>query len=165
MVVSPVQFRKASKHALAAIAISLFLFLSTARPAHAVSSDEVILDDAALSHLEQQAASAQFKEQCFLYTEVLHNLTEIAGKQLADGQDEQAAATFRHIDSVAAKIQQALAKDAKRLKNAEMLLEHTTHRLSDMLHITSGDERTTLQSTLQRVNAVQSALLTQVFAK
>lgn len=135
------------------------------RPAHASGADEVILDTAAITQLEQRAESAQFKEQCFLYTEVLHDLTEIAGKQLAAGQDEQVAGTLKHIDVVTSKIQQALAKDAKRLKNAEMLVEHTARRLADMLHITSGDQRVAFQSTLQRVNAVQTSLLGQVFAK
>ncbi|HEY4354201.1 MAG TPA: hypothetical protein VGN16_00520 [Acidobacteriaceae bacterium] len=133
------------------------------RPAFA--SEEAILDAAAITQLEQQASTAQVKDQCFLYTEVLHSLTEIAGKQLADGQDEEAAVTFHHIDTITAKIQHALAKDAKRLKNAEMLMEHTTRRLSDMLHVTNGDERTALQGTLQRVSAVHSQLLSQVFAK
>ena len=140
-------------------------FMAAVKPARAMATEEVLMDSVAISQLEQQAANAQLKEQCFLYTQVLHNLTEVAGKQLADGEDEQAATTFKHIDSVTAKIQQALARDAKRLKNAEMLMEHTTRRLTDMLHITSGDQRANLQSTLQHVNALQSQLLSQVFAK
>lgn len=151
------------RHAVLVGLVSMGFAALGSRPAFA--SEEILLDSAAISQLEQQASTAQLKEQCFLYTEVLHSLTEIAGKQLADGQDEQAAVTFHHIDTVVAKIQQALAKDAKRLKNAEMLMEHTTRRLSDMLHITNGDERAALQGTLQKVTAVHSQLLSQVFAK
>lgn len=147
------------------LSFALLLVCTVVNPFGAHAAEEVLLDEPALLHLEQQAASAQFKEQCYLYTELLHNLTEIAGKQLADGQDEQAAATFRHIDSIAAKVQIAMGKDAKRLKNAEMLLEHATHRLTDMLHITSGDQHAALQATVGRVNALQSLLLAQVFAK
>ncbi len=154
-----------SKKALIVGALCLFLSLTFAAPTRARAMDETILDEATLLHLEQQAASAEFKEQCYLYTEILHSLTEIAGKQLADGQDDQAAVTFRHIDSIAAKVQMAMAKDAKRLKNAEMIMEHTTRRLTDMLHITSGDQHTALQATVTRVNAVQTLLLSQVFAK
>ncbi len=151
---------------LASVPAFVVLFaLSFTLPAKALATDEVILDEPALVHLEQQAASAQFREQCFLYTELLHNLTEIAGKQLADGQDEQAAATFRHIDLVVGKVQVTLGKDAKRLKNAEMILEHATHRLTDMLHITAGDQHVALQATVGKVNALQSLLLSQVFAK
>ena len=156
---------KSSNRALIAGSLCLLLLLTFGSPARAHAMDEVILDDASLLRLEQQAANAQFKEQCYLYTEILHNLTEVAGKQLADGQDDQAAATFRHIDSIAAKVQLALAKDAKRLKNAEMIMEHTTRRLTDMLHITSGDQHAALQATVARVNTVQNLLLSQVFAQ
>jgi len=155
---------KSWKHSIVLGSIALCLVMFVPRTARA-STDEVILDAAALTHLEEQASSAQIKEQCFLYTEILHNLTELAGKQLADGQEEQAATTFRHIDLITARLERAIAKDAKRLKNAEMLMEHTTHRLSDMLHITSGDQHTALQSTLERVNALHTQLLAQVFAK
>lgn len=147
------------------VGLVAFGLLAANKPARAMATEEVLLDTVAITQLEQQAANAQVKEQCFLYTQVLHSLTEIAGKQLADGEDDQAATTLKHIDSVTAKIQQALARDTKRLKNAEMLMEHTTRRLSDMLHITSGDQRANLQSTLQHVNALQSQLLNQVFAK
>jgi hypothetical protein len=153
------------KQAASFVLIVLCVLAGGQRSAYAYGGDEVILDSAAISQLEQRAETAQFKEQCFLYTEVLHNLTEVAGKELADGQDEQVAGTLKHIDLVTAKIQRALAKDAKRLKNAEMLLEHTSRRLTDMLHITAGDQREAFQSTLQRVSAVQSSLLGQVFAK
>jgi hypothetical protein len=155
--------RSGNTSRLSILAILIALALTCAPQIRA--SDEVILDAAALTVLEQQASAAQFKEQCFLYAQLLHSLTEIAGKQLADGNDEEAASTFKHIDSVAAKMEAALARDAKRLKNAELLMEHTTRRLTDMVHITSGEQRETLQSTLKHVSTLHSQLLTQVFAK
>ena len=124
-----------------------------------------VLDAAALVTLEQQAAVAQPREQCFLYTQVLRGLTEIEGQQLADGQEEQAASTLQHIDVIATKLHSAMARDAKKLKDAELLMERTSRRLSDMVHVASGDSRDKLQSALQHVNAVHNELLAQVFAK
>lgn len=131
--------------------------------AHAYNP-EIILDDAALAQLETRAQSAQPREQCFLYVELVHNLTEIAGKQLADGDSLSASATLKRIDSIAQKIHMSVARDTKRLKNAELLLHHTTHRLSDMVHVAAGDDKPTLQSTLKRLDTVQNEILTAVFA-
>lgn len=143
--------------------LSLPLFLAVTPTARAASSNEVILDSAALLQLEARAQAAQPREQCFLYTELVNNLTELAGRQLAAGQDDEAGATLRHIDMVAQRIHMALARDTKRLKNAELLLHHTTRRLSDMLHAAPGDDRPVLQSTLQRLDTVQTELLNKVF--
>lgn len=145
------------------VLLTLPLFLSVTPAARAASSNEVLLDSAALLQLEARAQAAQPREQCFLYTELVHNLTELAGRQIADGHDDEASATLRHIDDIAQRIHMALARDTKRLKNAELLLHHTTRRLSDMLHAAPGDDRPVLQSTLQRLDTVQSELLSKVF--
>jgi hypothetical protein len=139
------------------------LLCVVASPKARAISDEVILDDAALMQLEARAEAAQPREQCFLYAELVHNLTERAGKQLADGESEQASATFKRIDVLAQKIHMSLARDTKRLKNAEMLMHHTTRRLADMMHVASNDDRAVVQSTLKRLDTVQSELLAQVF--
>ena len=139
------------------------ILLCFAAPLRALSLDEMILNDAALTQLEARAEAAQPREQCFLYAELVHNLTERAGKQLSDGESEQASATFKRIDALAQKIHMSLARDTKRLKNAELLMHHTTRRLADMLHIASNDDRAVVQSTLKQLDKVQSELLAQVF--
>jgi len=133
--------------------------------ARASSTEAVLMDAAALTQMEQQAANAQPREQCFLYTQVLQDWTEVEGRQLADGQDEQALATLQHMELLAAKLHSALMKDAKRLKDAELVMSRTTRRLSDMVHVASGDSREKLQATLKHMNDVHAELLTQVFAK
>ena len=134
---------------------------STARAAS--SSDAALLDDIALTQLETRAQAAPPREQCFLYTQLVNDLTEVAGKQLAAGDSTQASATIRRIDAFAQKIHMSLARDTKRLKNAEMLMHHTTRRLADMLHVAPNEDRPVLQSTLTRLDTVQTELLTQVF--
>lgn len=148
------------------LTLSTFLVLaSTAHAARiAASNEEAALDANALMQLETRAETAQPREQCFLYTELVHNLTEIAGRQLAQGDSDLASITLKHIASIAQKIHMSLARDTKKLKSAELMLHHTTRRLSDMVHVASSDDRPVLQSTLQRLDAVQSELLAQVFA-
>jgi len=140
-------------------------FTFAAKVAVASAPDESVLDAAALLRMEQQAEAAQPREQCFLYTQVVHSLTEAAGKQLADGQEGLAASTIQHIQVVTAKMQKILLKNSKRMKNAEELMEHTTRRLADMLHLTSNETRPALEAALQRLNAEQSAMLNEVFAE
>jgi hypothetical protein len=115
--------------------------------------------------MEQRADAAQPRDQCYLFTEVLQGLTELAGRQIAAGDDANAAATLRRINVVAAKVQQTSSANARRLKNAEILLDYTTRRLTDMARIVSGSERTAMQSTLQRVDRVHTQLLAMVFAR
>jgi hypothetical protein len=114
--------------------------------------------------MEQRADSAVVRDQCYLYTQVVHGLTELAGRQLSAGLDEEAEATIRHVDVVAGKIDLAASKDPKRLKNAEMLLEHTSERLTDMVRAASDAQRDLMKSTLRHLNAVHSGVLSMVFA-
>jgi hypothetical protein len=145
------------------LSLLAILVCIAAPPSARAAITEVILDENALTQLETRAQSAQPREQCFLYAELVHNLTEIAGKQLANGENERASITFKRIDALAQKIHMSLARDTKKLKDAELLMHHTTRRLADMVHVASVDDRAVLQSTLKRMDEVQSELLTQVF--
>ncbi|HSU19030.1 MAG TPA: hypothetical protein VLI45_04735 [Acidobacteriaceae bacterium] len=113
--------------------------------------------------MEQRADAAQPRDQCYLFTQVLHGLTELAGRQIAAGDD--ASATLQRIDVVALKVEKTSADNPKRLKNAELLLEHITRRLTDMAHVVSGGEQTAMQSTLQQLDKVHTAVLAMVFAR
>jgi hypothetical protein len=115
--------------------------------------------------MEQRADAAQPREQCWMFAEVLHGWTELAGRQMAAGDDLDADVTLNHMDSVAAKMQKASAGNAKRLKNAEMLLDHITRRLTDMAHIATSGQRSTMQNTLQAVNRLHTQVLNVIFAK
>ena len=90
-------------------------------------------------------------------------MTEIAGKQMVDGDTDQASATLKKIEYYAQLIHLGLARDTKRLKNAEMLMHHTTRRLGEYLRRASGEDKPTLQATLKQLNVVQDEILTQVF--
>ena len=133
--------------------------------AHAYSAvNESVTGATELADLETQAASAEPRERCYLYTELLHNWTELAGREIAAGNDEAARAAMQHADADAAKLKSALARDSKRLKNAELILEHSVRRLSDMVRVTTLDQREVMQSVLRHVSSVHDDLLAAVFA-
>ena len=130
---------------------------------HAGAIDDVVPDPAFIALLEQRAEQAKPKEQCFLYTELVHDLTVLAGKQLRDGDVDHASLTLKGVEHYAQLIHLGLANDTKRLKNAELLMHHTTRRLGEFLHAASGDDRPILEATLKQLDQVQDELLTQVF--
>jgi hypothetical protein len=140
-------------------ALSLFFLVLPARAA----TNESIPTPEALARLEVRAAQAKPREQCFLYTELVHGLTQQAAAQLAADDTDHAAATLRQIDQDAHLIQRNLARNSNRMKDAQKLLHDTTFRLGQLLHLVNGDDRATVQDTLRQLNQLNDELLTQVF--
>lgn len=140
----------------------LFCFCSSCQ---AAGVDDVVPTPQAINQLEQRALQANPREQCFLYTELVHSMTELAGKQMLDGDIGPASATLKRIEHYARLIHLGLARDTKRLKNAELIMHHTTRRLGDYMHAASGDDRVVLQATLKQLDQVQDEILNQVFAR
>lgn len=142
---------------------TLPLFFSLCPTLQAASIDENILDAQALSALELRAQQANPRDQCFLYTELVHALTETAGRQMLQGDTDQASASLKKVEQYANLIHLGLATDTKRLKNAEQLMHHTTYRLGEYLHKASAEDHDTLQATLKRLDKVHDEILAQVF--
>jgi hypothetical protein len=151
--------------ALYLASIGLISALVLAIPVHAAAIDESIPGPEGIAQLEQRASLAKPREQCFLYTELVHTMTEKAGKEIAAGDTENAAVTLKQVNQLAHLIHLNLTNDTRRLKNAEMLMHHTTYRLAEYLHLVSGDDKVTVQATLKQLDQVNDELLTQVFNK
>jgi hypothetical protein len=149
----------------ASLVFGLALLLNLCPPLSASSVDSNLPDAQALMQLEQRAQQAKPREQCFLYAELVHTMTEIAGKQMLAGDADQASATLKKVEHYAQLIHLNLADDTKRLKNAEMLMHHTTYRLSEYLHQASSEDQATLKATLKQLDQVQDEILNQVFKK
>jgi hypothetical protein len=146
----------------ATVLLPLSLSLVFCTPAHASNNDENLPDAQALAQLELRAQQAGPRDQCFLYTELVHTMTEIAGKQMLNGDVDQASATLKKVNHYAQLIHVSLADNAKRLKNAEMLLHHTTYRLGEYLHKASSEDQATLNVTLKQLDKVHDELLAEV---
>jgi hypothetical protein len=147
------------------VGVALMVLGVTWWMARASGPDETILSAESMTGLEQRADHAGSKDQCFLYTELLHALTELEGKQIGDGDKRAGTATLARMDEVLAKMKTSEMKDARRLKNAEQLMEHTTHRMGDMVHLASGEERAAMKSTLDHLNKIHEDMLATVFAR
>ena len=138
--------------------------LFTVSPARASSVSESGVSAITLTGLETRAAEADPRERCYLYTELLHGWTELAGQAITAGDEDAARTAVQHADADADKLKGTLAKDSKRLKNAEQILEHTVHRFSDMMRVTSMEQRDAMQAVLRHMSSVHDELLAAVFA-
>lgn len=140
------------------------LLTSPISVAFAAGTNDSLTDPGALSQLEQRAEHASAREQCFLYTELVQGYTQVAGKQMADGDMDQASATLKLVQSYATRIHMGLARDTKRLKNAEKMMHAASRSLGEYLHHVSLEDKAVVESTLRQLEKVNDELLAQVFA-
>jgi len=127
--------------------------------------DDKIPDQQSINALEAKLSQAQPREQCFLYAELVHQMTEFSLRQYSAGDVENANRLLVRIQQFANKIHLSVAEDNKRLKNTEILLRHTAFRLSEMLHNSSYEDRPLVQQTLAQVNQAETEAMMQVFRK
>jgi len=148
---------------VATIVVSALAFsLSCVR---ALAIDERIADPQAMAALIAKADQASPKDQCFLYAELVHQMTELAGQQFSSGDEDHASATLRLVQRYTEKIHIGVTEDGKKLKNAEQLIQHTSYRLTGILNAASYEDRQVLQATLKQLEQVQTELMMQVFKK
>jgi hypothetical protein len=145
-------------------AILVFLTVS-AVPLCASGFDDKIPDQQSIDALALKARQAPPREQCFLYAELVHEMTELSVRRYAAGDVEKAAVLLRQIQELTRKIHLSVAEDNKRLKYTEILLRHTAFRLTGMLHSSSFEDQPLVAETLAQVNQVQSEAMMQVFRK
>ena len=143
--------------------IALPLVLCTSCPLCAATNDKNLQDEQAIIQLEQRALQAKPRDQCFLYTELVSAMTELAGKEILDGDTDHASAMLKKIEHYTELIHMGLSTDPKRVKNAQMLMHRTANRLNEYLHEASSEDQATLKATLKQLNQVQDELLAQVF--
>lgn len=142
----------------------LFLFLAVPAARAASSHDDQPLDAAGLVLLEARAEQADPREQCFLFTELVHFYIEAAGQQMAAGDMDQASTTLHRVQHFADRIHVGLARDSKRVKRAEMLMHTASHNLGLYLHLVSTEDQAVVTATVAQLNKVNEELLAQVFA-
>jgi hypothetical protein len=141
----------------------IVLLLSFSLPVRATAVNDNLPDAQTLAQLELRAQQASPRDQCFLYTELVHTMTEIAGRQMLNGDIDEASATLKKVNHYAQLIHFSVADNAKRIKNAEMLMHHTTYRLGEYLHKASSEDQDTLKATLKQLDQVHAELLAEVF--
>lgn len=143
----------------------LFAIATLAIPALASSPDDKAIDQTTIAALEARIPGAQPREQCFLYAELIHQMTEFSMKQYAAGDTDKATDLLKQIQNLTHKLHLSMGENDKRLKNAEILLRHTAFRLTEFLHNSSTDDREVVQATLAQVNRAESETMLSVFKK
>ena len=149
----------------AGLVVVTVLLATAALPACASGIDNKIPDMDTIMALESRANVAEPREQCFLYAQVVHQMTELSVRQYAAGEVGKATDLLKRIQQLAQKIHLSLAKNDKRVKNAEILLNHSAFRLTEMLHASSFEDRSLVQDTLTDVTMAQKESMFQVFKK
>jgi hypothetical protein len=120
----------------------------------------------ALAELQTKADQAQPRDKCFLYAELVSQMTDLAGRQFNSGDSEQASETIKRLQTYAEKITHTgVADDSKKLRDAELLMRRTSFRLKGMLNKASYEDRPALELTLKQLNQIQTELMMQVFKK
>lgn len=143
----------------------VLLVLALAVPAFASSPDEKPIDEQSIAALQARIPLAHPREQCFLYAELIHQMTEFSMRQYAAGDVDQATDMLKEIQKLTHKLHLSMAENDKRLKNAEILLRHTAFRLNEFLHNSSTDDRPVVEATLAQVNRAESEAMLEVFRK
>lgn len=147
-----------------ALTMALCLTLSASCFAY-YTHDDQLPSAQQLAQMVQRAQQASPRDQCFLYTQLIHTMTEIAGQEMLAGETEKAASTFQQIQHYAAMLQAGLARNAKHLMNAQMLMHNTTRQLQEYVRRSSFEDREPMEATLKQLTKVEDQLLNQVFAQ
>jgi hypothetical protein len=148
-----------------ACSVILLAIATASVPALASSPDDKPVDQQSIAALEARIPQVQPREQCFLYAELIHQMTEYSMKQYAAGDVSKATDMLKQIQNITHKIHLSLANNDKRLKNAEILLRHTAFRLTEFLHSSDSDDRPIVEATLTQVNRAESETMMGVFRK
>ena len=146
------------------VPIAVFLTLSlNVGYIHAAASDSSVPDQQTIDALEARANQAQPREQCFLYAQLVQQMTELSIRQYQAGNVSRASGLLQQIQRIAKKIHLNVSDNDKRLKNAELMLSQTAFRLGEMVQASSVDDRPLVEQTLAQVTDAKNAALLEVF--
>ena len=125
------------------------------------------LDDSptALTTRQAKADQAQPRDRCFLYAELVSQMTDLAGQQFNSRDSGQASETLKLVRRYAEKIHMGVADDSQKLRDAELLMQRTSFRLKRILSGASYEDRPLLELTLKQLDQVKVQLTMQVFKK
>jgi hypothetical protein len=131
--------------------------------APAVASGAKNADNQKLNELELRAEHAQPQEQCYLFAQVVSQMSQVADRQLASGDDVDAQKTLAGLEQYTARIHQTLGPKNKKLKQSEILVRQTARRVDGMFHQAALEQQDMLQNALHKLNALQAELMQTVF--
>lgn len=123
------------------------------------------LDAQEMSALTAKAEHAVPKDRCYLYAKLVSAMVWKAGQELRAGDSAAATATLGAIRKYTAMIHVDLTDHSKKLKDAQIMMNHTSFRLKELMKSSSLDDQPAFASTLSQLNEVQSQMMLAVFQK
>ena len=148
------------------VPLAVLVFLTVfAAAACASGFDDKAPSQQSIDALEAKASQAQPREQCFLYAQLVQEMTEVSLREYSAGDAARATEMLKHVQTLVRKIHLSVSDNDKRLKSAQILLRHAAFRLTEMLHDSSLEDRPLVEQTLAQVNQAQNETMMQVFRK
>ncbi len=123
------------------------------------------LDPSALQALADKAEHAATREQLYLYAQLVRSSTETAGNSLASGDVKAGNTALVSVLTYATALDAAVVHDAKKLKDAEILLRESAFRLKASMLATAVEDRPAMAAALNKINAAEAKVMSAVFAK
>lgn len=142
------------------VVLSTLLLSCASAPAASIDNSPT-----SLAELQTKADQAQPRDKCFLYAELVSQMTDLADRQFNSGDSGQASETLKRVQTCAEKIHMGVADGSRKLRDAELLMRRTSFRLKGMLNKAAYEDRPTLELTLKQLNQIQTELMMQVFKK
>ncbi len=116
-----------------------------------------------LTILEGKVERAALRDQCYLYAELVQTMTEIASHQLLAGEPGDAAATLASVEHYAGLLDAGLARDTKKVKDAEILMRQTAFKLKESLNGAAAEDRPAVEHAIHQLDQVEAKMMQQIF--
>lgn len=143
----------------------LVFLLAFALPACALSPDDKPANQQSIAALEARINQAPPREQCYLYAQLIHQMTEFSLHQYSAGDVQTASQLLKRVQAAAQSLHLSMKENDKRIKNAEILLRRSAFRLTEMLHASSYEDRPLVESALAQVNRADNEAMMHVLQK
>ncbi len=147
---------------IAALTLPALAFTLLA-PTSLYAADDRPVNADSVHALAAKAERASLRDQCFLYAQLVRSSTELANQAMASGDRAAGALALQSVETYTASLDIALAKDAKKLKDAEILLRESAFRLKAAMLASSLEDRPAMVSALGKIDAVEVKVMGAVF--
>lgn len=121
--------------------------------------------DESLDELKAKAQSASPQDRPRIYIEIAELQLRTANQFYKDNEVEKARAAVDDIVTYCEKARDAAAETKKQLKNVEIRVRKIAERLRDIKGTLAIEDQPAVDQAVQRLEAVRTSLLDQMFAK
>jgi hypothetical protein len=121
--------------------------------------------DESLDELKAKAQSASPQDRPRIYVEIAEVQLRTANQLYKDGEVEKARAAVDDIVTYSEKARNSATETKKQLKNVEIRVRKIAERLRDIKGTLAIEDQPVVDQAVQRLEAVRTSLLDQMFAK